>query len=478
MDLLLFGKLIAIIALVVGNAFFVGSEVAITAARRSRIKQLSDMGNERAKIVKLLHDEPTRFYAVTQIGITLVSMALGYIGMDAFKELLSPAFQGLFSAFMVVEAAAEWGGILGLIMGFIIVSFLHVVGGELAPKVLAYHKAEAMSMALGWMINFLYRMWVPVIWVMNHASNYLLIAFGHGDIVGEGAGHGHDSSSMSPEELSMVIHACVSSGNIKPDQGRILTGVFELTEETVQDAMVPKPDVSGISAQATIGDALGIFSDQSHHAYPIMDGDRVVGTLLMKKLMKKLEENIADVDAFLKRPVTDLMRPDPFIFPASLSLMKAWQEFRANDRMLGVVVDEPGSMVGVVTPNDIILRLVGQLPNEGTVSAQAVNKLKGSQWEISGTARVADLEHVLNFPLPRETGYSTIAGLVFNRVGRVPEVGDVVEIDNARVQILEIDELRIVKVLFQIMAIDANGKWSLADTDSPEEENGKTVDIS
>jgi putative hemolysin len=478
MDLVLLGKMIAILALVVGNAYFVGSEVAITAARRSRIKQLSDMGDERAKVVKLLHDEPTRFYAVTQIGITLVSMALGYIGMDAFKELMSPMFQSLFGNFMALEAAVEWGGILGLIMGFIIVSFLHVVGGELAPKVLAYNKAEAMCLLLGGSINFLYKMWVPVIWVMNHASNYLLIAFGHGDIVNQGDGHGHDSSSMSAEELSMVVSACISSGSVKADQGRILTGVFDLAEESVQDAMVPKPDVRGIPATATIADALAEFSHHNHHAYPVIDSDKVVGTILLKKVMTQLEENITNVEEFIKRPISDLMRSDPFIFPTSLSLMKAWQEFRANDRMLGVVVDEHGSMVGVVTPNDIISRLVGQYPGERANGNHGVNKLKGSQWEIVGTARVADLEQALNFPFPRGTGYSTIGGLVFNRIGRIPEVGDVVEVDNSRIQILEIEELRIVKVLFQVRAVDASGKWALADTDSPEADVGGIVDIS
>ncbi|MBF0383008.1 MAG: DUF21 domain-containing protein [Magnetococcales bacterium] len=118
MDLVLFGQLIAILLLVVGNAFFVGSEVAITAARRSRIKQMADMGNERAKIVQLLHEEPTRFYAVTQIGITLVSMALGYIGMDTFKMLLAPGLESLYGFFLPLEAAVSWASVTGLILGF------------------------------------------------------------------------------------------------------------------------------------------------------------------------------------------------------------------------------------------------------------------------------------------------------------------------------------------------------------------------
>lgn len=476
MDLVLFGKLIAILALVMGNAFFVGSEVAITAARRSRIKQLADMGDKRAKVVKILHDEPTRFYAVTQIGITLVSMALGYIGMDAFKELMSPWFQGLFGLFMVPDAAASWGGIMGLIFGFIIVSFLHVVGGELAPKVLAYHKAEALSCGLGWMINGLYRAWIPVIWVMNQASNYLLIACGQGDIVsGSGGGHGHDSSSMSADELSMVINASSSSGNINKDQGRMLIGVFDLEDEPVTEAMVPKPDVLGLQHDDTVGNALQMIAKTNHHSYPVFDGDRVVGSILIKKIMRILNENRDRMTELLAQPVSSIMRSDPFIFPTTVKLGQAWKDFRTNRRQLGIVVDEYGSMVGIITPADIIARMVGNYPDELSVAREDIHKLKGSQWEINGSTRLSDLEMALDFPFPKETGIVTIGGLIFNRIGRVPEVGDVVQLENGRLQILEIEELRVIKVLFQIMAVDDRGDWHLADAVSPADAKSPVV---
>ncbi|MBF0427281.1 MAG: HlyC/CorC family transporter [Magnetococcales bacterium] len=468
MDLVLFGKMVAILVLVIGNAYFVGSEVAITAARRSRIKQLADMGDKRAKIVKLLHDEPTRFYAVTQIGITLVSMALGYIGMDAFKELLSPAFTAMLAMFMGSEQAASWGGIVGLTMGFIIVSFLHVVGGELAPKVLAYHKAEALSCGVAWSVNALYKMWVPVIWLMNHASNWLLTFVGQGDIVGHGGGHGHDSSSMSLDELTLVVNASASSGTIQKDMGRMLMGVLDMDEETVEDAMIPKPDVLSLTSSATLSDALGIFAKTSHYSYPVLDGDKVAGTIFMKRLVRLMEENKGNLPELLQQPIQKLMRTDPLILPSNVKLSRAWMEFRDNRRQFGVVVNEHGSMVGILTPADIVSRLVGRFPGDEILNVpENVHKLKGSQWEIAGSARVFDLEMALNFPFPRGSGYVTIGGLVFSRLGRVPEVGDVVQVENGRLQILEIEDLRVVKVLFQILAVNENGEWSLADQESP-----------
>lgn len=470
MDVVLFGKLIAILLLVVGNAYFVGSEVAITAARRSRIKQLADMGDQRAKIVKLLHDEPTRFYAVTQIGITLVSMALGYIGMDAFKELMAPAFETLFRIFMMPESAVKWGAITGLIMGFVIVSFLHVVGGELAPKVLAYHKAEALSCSLGRSINALYTAWIPVIWVMNHASNYLLIACGQGDIVktSKGGGHGHDASSMSLDELSMVVNASTSSGSVDKDLGRMLIGVCDLGEEIVDEAMVPKPDVIGVAKTATIAEVLDLFAAQKHHTYPIFDGDQVVGSILTKKFLQHMQNQKDDLPTFLAQPISSIMRPDPFIIPLGSTLRQAWKDFRTQGRQLGIVVDEYGSVSGILTPADIVIRLVGVYPDELT-RPEHIQKLQGSQWEIRGCTRLADLEMLLNFPFPRRTGYVTVGGLVFSQLGRVPEVGDVVKLENGRMQILEIRDMRIVKVLFQIMALDETGAWVLADPNSPAE---------
>ena len=140
---------------------------------------------------------------------------------------------------------------------------------------------------------------------------------------------------------------------------------------------------------------------------------------------------------------------------------------RINRRQLGIVVDEYGSVIGILTPADIISRLVGQYPNEFAAKSELVRKLVGSQWEIHGSTRLNDLEQMLNFPFPRKTGTVTIAGLVFNRVGRVPEVGDVIRLENGRLQILEIQDLRIMKVLFQVMRIDDQGQWTLADADSP-----------
>ena len=473
MDVILLGKLVAIILLVVGNAFFVGSEVAITAARRSRIKQLADMGDDRAKVVKLLHDEPTRFYAVTQIGITLVSMALGYIGMDTFKILLSPLFETLFGMFLSVPDAGNWAAIAGLTFGFIIISFLHVVGGELAPKVLAYHKAEMLSCSLGWIINWLYIIWRPVIWVMNYSSNYLLIICGQGDIVGEN-NHGHDASAMTSDELCMIINASASSGAIDENQGRMLQGVFDISEEGIQSVMIPKPDVDIIPIHMTFREALHLFSLTDHHRYPVMDNDQVVGIIRLKEITHALDRNCDNLENLFKRPITDFMFSDPYMIPSSAKMGNVLKEFNINRRRMGCVVNEHGAMLGVVTPGNILDRLEGEYLNELATDQENVRKLKGSQWEINGTMRVSDLELTLNFPFPRGPGYVTVGGLIFDRLGKMPEVGDIVDLENGRLQVIDMEDMRVRKVIFQIRAKDENSNWQLADKESaPDLPNGQ-----
>ncbi|MBF0381178.1 MAG: HlyC/CorC family transporter [Magnetococcales bacterium] len=467
MDLILFGKLIAILLLVVGNAFFVGSEVAITAARRSRIKQMADMGNERAKIVQLLHEEPTRFYAVTQIGITLVSMALGYIGMDAFKVLLAPGLEAFYGLFLSGASIATWANLTGLILGFIIISFLHVVGGELAPKVLAYHKSIPLSCGLGWIINWLYIIWTPIIWVMNHSSNWLLIVCGQGDIVEESGGHGHDHSAMTSDELAMIVNASASSGNIDKDQGRMLLGVFELGEETVDSVMIPSTVVNSFPIEATFREALHIFSRSNHRRYPVLDKDRVAGVVQMKKMMKALDSSCDNLDSLLVRPITDFMETDPFIIPNSTLLDKAYKDFKINSRQFGIVVNEHGAVLGLLTPDNIVSRVGGEYLDEFPTTEDNIRKLQGSQWELDGMLRISDLELTLDFPFPRGPGYFTVGGLVFDRMERVPEVGDVIDIENGRIQILEIEDMRVSRVLFQIRKLDEDGNWSLVEDKSP-----------
>ena len=251
MEWLLFGKLVLILFLVVGNAFFVGSEIALTSARRSRIKQLANTGNRSAKIVQVLHDEPERFYSVTQIGITLVSLGLGAIGIITMTQVIGPSIERLFSLVSTGPEAMAWAQTVSYIISFMIISFLHVVGGELAPKVLAFHKAETLSLAVARPINGLHKLMNPLIWVMNKASNGLLRLFGQGDLAEQGEAH----FSMTGEEIRTILSASEQEGALEPQLTMMLRGVFDLDDHTARDAMIPRTEVEALELIRAFTDA-------------------------------------------------------------------------------------------------------------------------------------------------------------------------------------------------------------------------------
>ena len=226
MEWVVIGKLFLIVILIVGNAFFVGAEIALTSARRSRIKQLANTGNRSAKIVQLLHNEPERFYSVTQIGITLVSLGLGAIGIITLTQIMDPFVESLFGLVSDGAEVMAWAHTFSYIIAFIIISFLHVVGGELAPKVLAFHKAESLSLTVAWPINWLHTVMRPLIWIMNKSSNGLLRLFGQGDLAAQGEAH----FSMTGEEIRTILSASEQEGALDPQLTMMLRGVFDLDD--------------------------------------------------------------------------------------------------------------------------------------------------------------------------------------------------------------------------------------------------------
>ena len=462
MDTSLLASLAAIIVLVIGNAFFVGSEIALTSARRSRIKQLADMGNKSAKIVQLLHKEPERFYSVTQIGITLVSLALGAIGITTMEQLIDPVFEVLAHSVGDGTAVVNVAHTAAYAFGFIFISFLHVVGGELAPKVLAFHKAEPLSLAVAWTINTLYRTFSALIWVMNKSSEGLLWLFGQRDLAKDGAGH----FSISEEEIRTILTASERDGVLNPEETKMIRGVFDLDEQRVLDAMVPRTDVTAISIGATVGDALELFKDGRHARYPVYEGslDNMVGMVAMKELLKCLADT-DDILSVKQKPVSELMLP-LYIIPDTKPLSDLLKEFKQSGQQLAVVLDEYGGTAGMITLEDILEEIVGEYADEFTKHQHRyVKKLTGSQYVIDAGIRTSDLEALVNFPFP-DGDFVTLGGLVYHELGRIPSVGDEVLMNGGRLEVLEMDKHRITKVLFQDTATGADGTVRLAEEDS------------
>lgn len=440
-------KLFLILLLVAGNAFFVGSEIALTSARRSQIKQLAGTGNKSAKIVQVLHDEPERFYSVTQIGITLVSLALGAIGMVTMTRILDPGVVAGFTALSDRSEVIEWAHTLSYVVAFLIISFIHVVAGELAPKVLAFHKAVPLSLSVARVINWLHALMRPIIWVMNRASTGLLRLVGQGDLADQKEGH----FSMTGEEIRTILSASEQEGVLDPQLTMMLRGVFDLDEHTARDAMVPRTEIEAVANTATVADILDLFKQKLRERYPVYKGsrDNIVGVVSVKQILNKLAlaEDPALWAKVVDAPVSEVMMPAYFI-PDSMPLRLLLKHFTNNRRQLAIVLDEYGGTDGLITLEDILEEIVGDYEDEFSPRHRHITMENKHRYIINGGVRVTELEPKLNFPFPAGE-YVTLGGLIHHRLGRIAAVGDVVEVEGARLKVLEMDNHRITKVQFQ-----------------------------
>ena len=461
----LYFNLVLILVFVAGNAFFVGSEIAISSARRSRIRQLAEDGDKRAARVEMLHNEPERFYSVTQVGITLVSLGLGAVGMETISNLTDSSFVKLFSLFGNSEALIKAAHTVSYVFAFVVISFLHVVAGELAPKVLAFHKAEQLSMAVGWSINILYLTFRPLIYVMKLSSNALLWVFGQRDL---GGGHGESHFTMSVEEIRMILSASEKDGTLAREETEMIRGVFKLDEHTVREAMIPRTEIRALAQEETLATALRYFRDMPHARFPVYDKslDRITGVVAIKELLTVMAESSGEtLEDVSRKPVSDFAQA-PYIVPNSKLLSDLLKDFKRTRQQMAVVIDEYGGTEGIITLEDILEEIVGEYEDEFTRQARRVKKLVGSQYEIDASMRVSDLEALLDFPFPKDDDYVTLAGLFYKKLGSVPRVGDSVMLEGARLTVIEMDNHRITLLKFEDTAIGDDGVVRLVDNSS------------
>lgn len=470
MDWILIGKLFLILILIVGNAFFVGSEIALTSARRSRIKQLASTGNKSAKIVQILHNEPERFYSVTQIGITLVSLALGAIGMVTLTQVMDPGIEAAFGLLGQSAEIISWANTFSYIVAFIIISFLHVVAGELAPKVLAFHKAEAVSLAVARLINSMHALMRPLIYVMNKSSTGLLWLFGQRDLAAHGEGH----FSMTGDEIRTILSSSEQEGVMDPQLTMMLRGVFDLDDHTARDAMIPRTEVDALENTATVADVLDLFKEELRERYPVYETslDNIIGVVSMKQLLNRLAttENKGSSTDITTLPVADVMMPPHFV-PDSMPLSSLLKDFTSNRRQMAIVLDEYGGTEGLITLEDILEEIVGDYEDEFTPRHRHIKMEDKQHFIINGGVRVTELEPKLNFPFP--TGdYVTLGGLIHHRLGRVAEVGDLIPLEGASLKVLEMDNRRITKVLFEYQGAE---EFAEMEPQTEEEKPGQWV---
>jgi CBS domain containing-hemolysin-like protein len=408
-------ELLAVGVLILLNAFFVAAEYGLVTARRTRIIELQHQGNRRARDVLRITANPPYFIAAMQLAVTLTSLGIGALG----EQALSHAFDNYLAT------------VFAVLLAYLILTFLHVVLGELVPKGVALGHKEATALAVARPVRVFFVVFRPFIWFLERATALVLRALG---LEPPGA----ENEPLSEAELRMVVSQSTRSGEIEVQEQEMLYKVFDFADKEASDVMVPRPEVVALSIDLPPEQALEAVMDSPYTRYPVYREslDDVVGILHVRDLFSGLRERgMHDVK------IEEIVRP-AHIVPETKDLAALLAEFRRTNQHMAIVVDEYGDMEGIVTLEDLLEEIVGEIEDEFDLPDESVEQVDDDTIRIDGTFPIDDFNERFKADLPAED-YHTVAGFVFGLLGRQPEVGDDISHDGMRFDVLEVEGSRI-----------------------------------
>lgn len=443
-------RLGAVLALVIANGFFVAAEFAIVKVRSTRLQELADGGSTRAKLAVRVNKRLDSYLSACQLGITIASLGLGWVGEPALAHLLqSPLEAVLGSSASLVGSHAIATGI-----AFTLITFLHTVVGELAPKSLAIAKPELTTL---WSVGPLHVFHVisyPVIVVLNGTANMLLRTVGLPPATGHEGAH-------SEEELRLIFEASARGGILSESTKDLLTNIVDYTERVAREVMTPRARVDVLDARRTWEDNIKHAIAGEWTRYPVVETERgkIIGFVHIKDLFK------ASNDPQATRDLRSLVR-QPLIVPESMPLDRLRRRIQATRTQMALVHDEFGTFVGVVTLEDCLEEIVGEIQDEtDQESPPIVRDDQSGSTEVDGAVLLDDVEQELGLEIPEDErgDVDTVGGFVFARLGRPPALGDVVEFGRFRLVVTGVDGLRVAKLrITELPPVPENGESQAA----------------
>jgi len=414
------------------NGFFVASEFSIVKVRESRLRELVQQGKWQAQKAHSLVKRMDEYLSATQLGITIASLALGWVGEPAFASIFEPVFESL----------GGWGLIathsLAATSAFLLITLLHIVLGELAPKSLAIQRADVVILWIATPLTWFYRLSYPLIWILNGTANAFLRLVGIAPMSDSELAH-------SEEELRLILVDSQAKGVLDQDQKKMLERVFDFADRSVRQVMVPSVEVVFLDLQNSLEDNLGIARKHRHTRYPLCEGtlDRVVGLIHVK-------------DLFWHRRVTEtfhleLGKREVQFVPENTYIKTLLTEFRDTRTHLAIVVDEYGATIGIVTLEDILEELVGEIQDEFDIELPPpmIRKTDDDHYMIHGRTLIEEVEQTLGVTLHDEEN-DTIGGHVMMILGRTAKVGDEVTVARQqRVRVVGMKGLQITDLVFE-----------------------------
>jgi putative hemolysin len=411
-------QMLALLGLLFVNAFFVAAEYGLVTSRRTRIMELEHEGNKQARAVLKITSDPPRFISAMQLGVTISSLAIGALG----EQVLARKFDGLMASFLAV------------ILALLIVTYLHVVIGELVPKGIALGHPERTALAVSTPVRWFFVIARPLVWLLQASTTLILRGLGL-----EPPGAEHEAHSEA--ELRMLLSSSAEQGEIEHDEQEMLYKVFDFADKEVSDVMVPRPEVVAISIALPPEEALKAVLDSPYTRYPVYREslDDIVGVLHIRDLIVAMHDRgIVDVD------LESLVRP-AYMVPETKDLGALLTEFRRTNQHMAVVIDEYGSMEGIVTLEDLLEEIVGEIEDEFDLPDETIERIDEDTILIDGTFPIDDFNERFGTDLPQDD-YHTIAGFVFGQLGRAAEPGDEVVHDGLVFTVDSVEGQRIDKL--------------------------------
>ena len=408
------------------NGFFVAAEFSMVKVRKTHLAELAENGSSKAKVALEVTSKLDAYLSACQLGITLASLGLGWLGEPAVANLIEPLFAGV----------AGWSTIytetIAVSIAFLFISFLHIVLGELVPKSLAIQKSEAIALGTARFLKDFHWIFYPVIWTLNNVSNLVLRIWGIEPANEADLAH-------SEEELRMLVGASQRYGYLDKMEGKLLDNVFGFSDRIASEVMIPRQDMVCIFIQDTFEEILEVLKKYGHTRYLLCDDDKdhVLGLVHMRDIFRMQE--LPD-----EKDITGIMR-DILVVPEGMPISHLVQKMRSQRTHMAVVVDEFGGSAGLVTIEDMLEELVGEIYDEFELEQPPIQKITENEYLLNGRVLMEEVSELLEIELEEET-VSTIGGYVFSRLGRKPIKGDAIYFDGFHFEVTEVIGFRITQV--------------------------------
>ncbi|HEX2181307.1 MAG TPA: hemolysin family protein [Rubrobacteraceae bacterium] len=425
-------RILAALVLVALNGLFVAAEFAFVRIRATQIDRLVEEGRATAGMVREARRKLDQYLAVCQLGITISSLGLGALAEPVVDALL---VRPLFELFGLPEG---WSHTLAFPLAFGIVSFAHVVFGELAPKTVAIQSPERTSLFVAPFMRFFYYLLLPFTIVFNGTANAITRALGYPPA-------SESDETYSEGEIRQLVAQSTRHGTLEEDEEEMVDAVFELNDTVAREIMVPRPDVVTLPADLPLRKLVSVAAAGNYTRYPIYEGetpDRIIGAVHIKDVLRAVEAE-GGLDAHLT--ARDLMR-EVLVVPENRPLDGILEDFQKQELQMAIVIDEWGSFEGLFTLEDIIEEIVGEIRDEFDEEEPAVHRLPDGSYSIDGRIPIGVVNEALGSSFESED-FDTIGGLVLGRLGRVPEVGDEIRLDGYLLRVDEVDGPRVAQVV-------------------------------